>query len=153
LVGSTSYGVQRPDYISGTLSFFDPRRTDAVSGKPNSFFDGTGGGTATAATSPFFRRVGSGTSWAMGAGRWGNLGRNVFHGPGINNWDFAAFKRVKIFESHEVQFRTEFFNAFNIVQFGQPTANIASAAFGRITGYRDINAPARILQFSLRYQF
>ena len=29
-----------------------------------------------------FRRVGTGTSLAAGAGRFGSLGRNVFHGPG-----------------------------------------------------------------------
>ena len=117
--------------------------------KPNSWFDGTGGATATAATNPFFRRVGSATSFAAGAGRFGNFGRNVFHGPGLNNWDFSLLKRTKINESHSVEFRTEFFNLFNHTQFRSPTGSISSVNFGRITDTRD----PRIIQFYLRYTF
>jgi hypothetical protein len=142
-------GGQRPDYAGGTLAFFDPRNTNAVAGKLNAYFDGTGGGTSTAATNPFFRRVGSGTTWALGAGRYGNLGRNVFHGPGLNNFDLAAFKRVRLYEAHEVEFRAESFNAFNHTQFGQPNGSIGSASFGRITSA----ASPRVMQLSLRYQF
>ncbi len=142
-------GGQRPDYINGTLTFFDPRNTNAVPGKLNAYFDGTGGGTGTAATNPFFRRVGSSASWAAGAGRYGSLGRNVFHGPGINNFDLAVFKRFKIMESHRVEFRAESFNAFNHTQFGLPSGNIGATTFGRITTTRD----PRIMQMSLRYEF
>jgi hypothetical protein len=48
-------GNQRPDFVGGTIQFFDPRSTSSVPGRANSWFDGTGGGTATAATNPFFR--------------------------------------------------------------------------------------------------
>jgi hypothetical protein len=142
-------GNQRPDYAGGTVQFFDPRSTSAVTGRANSWFDGTGGGTGSAAANPYFRRVGTGNSFAAGAGRFGNFGRNVFHGPGLNNWDIAAFKRTKISESHLLEFRTEFFNTFNHTQFDNPTSSIASANFGRITSTRD----PRIIQFSLRYMF
>ena len=86
------FGVGTPDYIGGDISFHDPRSTDAVPGRPNSWFDGTGGGTPTAAPNPYFRRVGSGTSYELGAGRFGNFGRNVLRGPGFVNWQLAAFK-------------------------------------------------------------
>jgi hypothetical protein len=142
-------GGQRPDYIGGKITFFDPRSPSAVPGRPNSWFDGTGGATATAAASPFFRRVGSAASWAAGAGRFGNLGRNVFHGPGINNWDFAATKQFVFAEKQNLQVRAEFFNLFNHTQFLNPDSSIASVNFGRVMGSRD----PRIIQFSLRYEY
>jgi len=146
---SGSAGDSRPDYIGGTLTFFDPRGTANVAGKLNAYFDGTGGGTSTAATNPFFRRVGSGTSWAAGAGRYGTLGRNVWHGPGLNNWDWSLFKSFRITETHRLEFRSEFFNLWNHTQFGQPNASISSSAFGRIT---TANEP-RLIQLALKYMF
>lgn len=142
-------GAQRPDYIGGNIQILDPRRVDAVPGRPNSWFNGTGGGTGGALTNPYFRRVGTAASWAAGAGRYGNFGRNVLSGPGLNNWDLAAFKRIKIHESHEVEFRAEAFNAFNHTQFSPPQGSIGSSTFGRITNTRD----PRLMQLALRYQF
>ncbi|MCE5311410.1 MAG: carboxypeptidase regulatory-like domain-containing protein [Acidobacteriales bacterium] len=145
----TGIGDDRPDYVGGTLTFFDPRGVANVPGKLNAYFDGTGGGTATAATNPFFRRVGSGTSWAQGAGRWGSMGRNVFHGPGINNFDFSVFKRFRISEGHSVEFTTQFFNLWNHTQFGNPSGNIGSGTFGRIT----TALQPRLVQLGLKYMF
>jgi hypothetical protein len=148
-------GNQRPDFVGGTIQFFDPRSTTAVASRPNSWFDGTGGGTGTAATNPFFHRVGSRTSFfdsagaPTGAGRFGNLGRNTLRGPGLNNWDFAAFKRTRITESHELEFRAEFFNLFNHAQFLNPNSNIGSVNFGKVTDTQD----PRLIQFTLRYKF
>lgn len=122
----------------------------AVPGRPDSYFDGTGSTTATASCGPFFRRVGSGQSFALGVGRFGNLGRNVFNGPSIQNWDIAVFKMFRLFETHCLEFRTEFFNFTNHTQFAAPNANIASPVFGRVTGTQ---AGPRILQLSLRYLF
>jgi hypothetical protein len=73
----------------------------------------------------------------------------VLHGPGINNWDFAAFKRVRIREGRQVNFRAEFFNFFNHAQFEIPNGSIASVNFGRITTTRE----PRLVQFALRYSF
>jgi hypothetical protein len=142
-------GGDRPDYIGGTLAFFDPRGVANVAGKLNSYFDGTGGGTATAATSPFFRRVGSGTSYATGAGRYGNLGRNVWAGPGLNSWEWSLFKNFKITETHRLEFKVEMFNLWNHTQFFAPNVNIGSTAFGRITTARD----PRLTQLAMKYSF
>jgi hypothetical protein len=125
-------GGQRPDYAGGPVPFLDPRLPS------NLWFDGAA-----------FRRVGSGPSFALGAGRFGNFGRDVFHGPGINNWDFAAFKRTKISEGHTLEFRAEFLNVFNHAQFLNPNGDISQANFGRITQTRD----PRIVQLSMRYVF
>lgn len=143
-------GNQRPDYVGGNLVLYDPRSNTAVTGRGNSYFDGTGGGTGTAATNPFFRRVGSGTSFALGAGRYGNFGRNVFHGPGLNNWDVTASKTFKFTERHTLEFGTNFFNIFNHTQFANPNGSISSVNFGKVTA---VQVQERLVQFYLRYQF
>ncbi|MGH9751822.1 MAG: carboxypeptidase regulatory-like domain-containing protein [Blastocatellia bacterium] len=142
-------GGDRPDFVGGVVQFFDPRNVDASLGGLNRYFNGTGGGTATAATNPFFRRVGSGLTAVAGAGRFGTLGRNVFFGPGINNWDFSLLKRTKVTETQEIEVRGEFFNLANHAQFNNPNASVGSPNFGAITATRD----PRIIQLALKYKF
>jgi hypothetical protein len=48
-----------------------------------------------------------------------------------------------------LQFRAEFFNAFNRANFNTPVADPLSAAFGRITSVK----PAREIQFGLKLIF
>ena len=141
--------VGTPDYIGGEIAFHDPRSTDAVPGRPNSWFDGTGGGTPTAGANPHFRRVGSAPVYELGAGRHGNFERNVLRGPGFLNWQFAVFKRTKITESQSLEFRGEFSNLFNQAQFQNPVGDIGSVNFGRVIETFD----PRFIQFSLRYMF
>jgi hypothetical protein len=50
-------------------------------------------------------------------GQNGNADRRFFHGPGINNWDIALVKDTSLTERLKLQFRAEFFNAFNHAQF------------------------------------
>jgi hypothetical protein len=142
-------GGQRPDYTGAQVRFVNPRSVSDVLGRPNSWFDGTVSDSTTAAGNPYFRRVGGAASVARGAGRFGNFGRNVFHGPGIANWDFAALKRFQAGEMGRIDLRAEFLNLFNHAQFLNPTASITNANFGRITGTHD----ARIIQLSARYTF
>src|SRR6185369_7647346 len=152
-------GSDRPDFNGGTVQFFNPRNTDAANGGPNRSFNGTGGGSATASTNPFFRRVGSAVYYCAAAcgasgvdtsaGRFGSLGRNVFHGPGDINFDFTLMKRTKIGENKILEFRGEFFNIFNHANFGNPNGNIGSANFGRITTTDD----PRLIQFGLKFHF
>ena len=145
----TGAGSDRPDFKGGEVVFFDPRNTDTTLGGPNRMFSGVGGGSATAATNPFFRRVGSGTSLALGAGRFGTFGRNVFHGPGDIIFDFTMMKRTRIGENKVIEFRSEFFNIFNHANFGNPNGNIGNVNFGRITTTRD----PRLIQFALKFHF
>jgi len=61
-----------------------------------------------------------------GASKWGNLGRNTLIGPGVSKLDFSVFKNnpvKRISESFNVQFRAEFFNILNRVNFASPTDN------------------------------
>ena|SRR5579885_3290203 len=144
-------GTQRPDYIGGDVVFVDPRSNQF--GVQNGYFNGVGGGTATGAPNPFFRRVGTGPSAAQGAGRFGDLGRNVFHGPGIEQVDFGLSKQFNITEHQHVELRGEAFNLFNHTNFNNPApttgANIGSTSFGRITSAKD----PRLVQLTLRYMF
>jgi hypothetical protein len=145
--------AQHPDFLGGEIKFYDPRNVDAVAGRPNSYFDGTGGGSATGAGNPYFRRVGTGNSASLGAGRLGTFGRNVFFGPGYASWDIAAFKRITFLEHHTFEFRAQFLNAFNHTQFdaigSSGLASIGSPNFGRVSS----TLPPRIIQMSARYMF
>jgi hypothetical protein len=47
----------------------------------------------------------------------GTANRRWFHGPGVNNWNLALLKDVKLTESKRLEFRAEFFNIFNHAQF------------------------------------
>lgn len=71
--------------------------------------------------------------------------------PGIINWDFAAHKNFRLMsEARYLQFRFEAFNFANHPNWGNPNANVASAAFGQITGTR---TNMRNLQLALKLVF
>jgi hypothetical protein len=66
------------------------------------------------------------------------------YGPGENNWDIAIHKDFKISERMNVQFRLEFFNAFNKTQFEGVNGGLGGAqlCFGDASGnFLPINAP------------
>jgi len=72
-------------------------------------------------------------------------------GPGDINLTLGVQKRFRgIRESHQLQFRTELFNALNRPNFNNPGANPdAPASYGRISSAAD----GRIIQFGLKYSF
>jgi hypothetical protein len=75
---------------------------------------------------------------------------------GINNWDIALFKTTNFGPENRfgIQFRTEFFNTFNRVQFGFPGTAFNGTAtgngFGVVTSQN--NTP-RLIQFALKFLF
>jgi hypothetical protein len=89
-----------------------------------------------------------------GATGYGNLGLNPVLGPGQFNWDISAQKRMEVgglSEHADLEFRTDFFNAFNHPQFSNPASNVGSAStFGVIT---TTSVGPRIIQFALKYRF
>lgn len=102
-LGSTSYGGLRANYDGGQVS------PDNKSWQE--YFD------------PFvFSRPVDGT--------FGNLGRNTFRGPGINQWDISLFKNFNLTEHVQFQLRFETFNTFNHTQFSGLNTNIAPANSG-----------------------
>jgi hypothetical protein len=79
-------------------------------------------------------------------GTYGNAGRGLISGPAFNSSDFSLLKDFMIYEPLRLQFRTEFFNAFNQVNFTSVTTSVASDAFGRIRSA----AEGRVIQFGLK---
>ena len=94
----------------------------------------------------------------------GGIARNLFHGPGVNNFDLGFIKNTVLKENVRLQFRAEMFNAFNHAQFRighQSLANtllppapgetdpqiqyVSPSSFGRASA-RD----SRIIQFGLK---
>lgn len=53
-------------------------------------------------------------------GTFGTCKPRAFHGPGIQETDLSLFKQIPINERVRLQFRTEFFNAFNHPNFSNP---------------------------------
>lgn len=82
-------------------------------------------------------------------GQLGNSRRRFFHGPGLNNFDMALLKNIKLSETKGIELRFEAFNVFNHAQFTNPTGEINSSQFGIVTGARD----PRILQVGAKFLF
>jgi Carboxypeptidase regulatory-like domain/TonB dependent receptor len=97
-----------------------------------------------------------------GPGTFGNCGPRKFHGPGIQTADLSLFKDFRFSERWNLQFRAEFFNAFNHPNFASPNADISSpGSFGKVTNTlapilgTDSGGPGdpREIQFALKLYF
>jgi Carboxypeptidase regulatory-like domain len=88
-------------------------------------------------------------AFAPGQQAFGNAGIGIMRGPGYVNADFTLAKNFPIGDRRSVQFRTEFFNAFNHANFGPPNLQRDSSGFGQIL----TAANARIIQFGLKFYF
>jgi Carboxypeptidase regulatory-like domain/TonB dependent receptor/TonB-dependent Receptor Plug Domain len=83
----------------------------------------------------------------------GNSGTGIVNGPGQANLDLALAKKVAVtwpVEKSAVEFRAEFFNAFNHPQFANPDTNFSSPTFGVISSTA-VNP--RVGQLALRLTF
>ena len=91
----------------------------------------------------------------------GDLGRNIYHGPFQQNWDVSFLKHFKIGERQDLRFAVDFFNLWNHTNFGDPAvtdveaylANLSNPTnnpFGKIL---QTNGNPRLIQFSLRWAF
>jgi hypothetical protein len=80
----------------------------------------------------------------------GTAGAFITNADGIISIDMGLAKEFRIRENHVLEFKTEFFNVPNTVNFGDPTGAMNNANFGRITAQR---TPPRQIQFNLRYRF
>ena len=138
--GAGSGGVDRPDQIAiPALSTARPRRED---------YFGRGLNNASFFSIPVGFPGGSGPN----SGRFGTLGRNSFRGPAFYDFDFSLLKDTPI--GHRgtgdlavLQFRSEFFNLFNIVNMGLPANILSGSGFGQISRTA---GTSRQIQFSLK---
>lgn len=67
-------------------------------------------------------------------GQFGNFPRNALNSPSFFQMDASLIKRTRIKEQLNLEFRAEFFNVFNTVNFGSGTLTFDSQRFGQITG-------------------
>lgn len=81
--------------------------------------------------------------------QFGNTGRNVLFGPGINDVDFALHRsfRIPVGEQTRLQFQIEAFNLFNHPQFNGPGNTIGTSSAGVISSTSVDN---REMQLSLK---
>ena len=172
--GELDNGLERPDVI-GPIRKFNPRQIQTFSPNLSNGLNGsclpgqeTGHfyidptnlvctvGPPVGATDPNL------TPGGVPLFTFGNLGRNTLRGPGINNWDFSIAKDFRLTESKSLQFRSEFFNAFNHVQFFSPTFQNGALGFDNLFGQVTTDTSAstssyyrgpRVIQFALRFSF
>jgi hypothetical protein len=82
--------------------------------------------------------------------QFGNEGRNAVLGPRYVNWDFSAFKNIRLTESKELQFRGELFNLLNHTNYRLPVSDIESTTtFGQIQS----DVSPRVIQVALKFLF
>jgi len=88
------------------------------------------------------------------SGTYGNVGRDTLIGPGLAELDFSLLKNTSLTEKLKLQFRAEFFNIFNSVNFNTPNSivftsagTLPSSTAGVITG---TSTTSRQVQFALK---
>jgi hypothetical protein len=125
--GINNYGVDEPDVAAGSLNLNrNPRN-----GRP--YFN-----------TALFSQNALGTP--------GDASRRYFHGPGMQNFDMALLKNLRVTEAKSLQFRLEAFNVFNHAQFFGPQAvdgNIGSETFGQAVS----SAAPRLVQAGVKLTF
>jgi hypothetical protein len=132
---TTQFGAgSRPNVVPGCSK---GAPSGALSNKLNAWFN-----TACFAAPPDFT--------------FGNESRTdpTLRGSGVNNWDFALFKRTQFGPDNRLglEFRTEIFNMWNRTQFAPPNTSFGSANFGVVTSTAAGTNP-RLIQFGLKFIF
>lgn len=84
------------------------------------------------------------------AAPFGNTQRNFLTGPGQKNVDISFIRLIPIREGIRAEFRTEFFNVFNWVNYANPNNNVVGANFGKIE--RASTGP-RVIQLAFKLSF
>ncbi len=112
-------------------------------------------GLGTANASYFSIPIGLPNGTGPNSGTFGTLGRNTFRGPGYHNFDVALtkdteFAHRKSGEPLTLQFRAEFFNVFNLVNFGLPSNVLVGSGFGVIS---QTSGTSRQIQLSLKLYY
>ena len=104
--------------------------------------------------------VGTQTTWfdpsvfrQPAAGTFGSLGRNVLTGPGLGNLDFSIFRKFAVTERFKAEFRVESFNVTNTAKFTNPSGDITSPNFGKVTGAQGAPKGPREIQMGLKVTF
>src|SRR5262245_19004637 len=104
--GGASRNISRPDLVAGVNPFLDKDR-----------------------------QVLNPAAFAMPQpGKFGNLERNLLHGPSFFQQDLIVAKKFILTEGINLEFRSEFFNIFNSTNFATPPAQLPNT-FNNTTNY------------------
>jgi hypothetical protein len=82
-------------------------------------------------------------------GSFGNAGRNILTGPGLQNVNVSLLKTTAFSERARLQFRAEAFNVVNHVNLDLPDSFVGSPTFGKIQSAER----SRRIQFGLKLLF
>jgi hypothetical protein len=160
-IGAVNPGTSAVVLLSGGTTFTN--RANIVSGQslvdsvtqPGQSF---GSGTCAAgkicyvnaaAFGATYTSSGSVTGGTVPTTSMGNAPLGDIFGPGYYGWDLSLRKNFPIRESMLVTFQWDAFNAFNRVNYSNPSTTITSSTFGEITGAN----PPRQMQFGLKFAF
>ncbi len=129
--GAAFYGTagSRANYAPGAT-----RQTAELSGSPESRLNA------------YFNTA----AYVRAGNYFGNVGRNTMRGPRQRNLDLSLSKSIPVNDRVAAEFRSEFFNVFNLVNFASPSGAIASSGFGVI---KATDGNPRILQFAVKLLF
>jgi len=134
--GAGSAGADRPDQVG------QPQFSTSRTVREDYF--GLGADNASYFSIPIGVPGGTGPN----QGVFGTLGRDTFRGPAFHNFDVALLKEIPVHrESVKLQFRAEFFNVFNLVNFGLPANILLGPGFGVIN---HTAGTSRQIQLSLK---
>jgi hypothetical protein len=126
----------------------------ASSGSDKQRLGGVNGGTGWFNPAVFNTNCKTPAIGSDGSTGYGNAPIGVILGPGQFNWDASLTKTTTVGglrEGATLQFRTEFFNAFNHAQFSNPAVlDVSKGTFGQITS---TSVNPRLIQFALKYAF
>ena len=96
-----------------------------------------------------------------GPASFGTCAPYAFYGPGLQDWDLSVFKWFNFTERFRLQFRTEFFNAFNHPNFENPGPSVGNPGSFKLSNTlapilgSDSGGPGdpREIQFALKLYF
>jgi Carboxypeptidase regulatory-like domain len=128
LTNATAFVEARADSVPGC----NPNLTGSVKSRLDEFFNAACFTPATA------------------LGDFGTTGRNILQGPNQKDVDISIAKLFPVTERANLEFRSDFFNAFNQVSFANPVNILASANVGQIVA---ATVGPRVIQFALKLNF
>lgn len=136
------YGISEDRaQLTGTCTKNQLVTGGSIESKLNGYFNAT-----CFTTPPVIGADGVGTGF-------GDSATGLVSGPGQANLDLAVSKLQTLPWHHEktaLDFRAEFFNAFNHPQFANPDNNFSSPTFGVISSS---SVSARVVQLALKFSF
>ncbi len=140
--GTGTAGPHRPSYNPGGSLSFDP-----VHGNYRTFTTPiTGAGIVTTFLGSNNLPLANSQAFPVPAS---NLGRNTFRGPNDYRWNLSLHKNINLTERWRVQLRSDWINAFNRRNFGNPVSTMNSPIFGQNTS----DPGGRTMLFMLKVRF